>query len=89
MIGADQTPDAPEMPQPWWQRMSPLAGDCYTALEVLHCTPAEYYRRTTAKERLLIRLYQAFRGEQDQMQEEIRRNRAEMQQEFGQQFRRS
>ena len=48
----------------WWEVSTPLAGDCEIALHILHCTPGEFYRRTTWKERLLMRLHLAYRAEQ-------------------------
>jgi hypothetical protein len=55
--------------------MTPLAGDCELALELLHCTPIEYYHRTTPHERLLIRLHLAYRNKQREMTEELEASR--------------
>jgi hypothetical protein len=61
--------EAPRRAQ-WWETLTPLAADCDIALEKLHCTPGEYYRRTTWKERLLIRLHLGFRALQDEATQE-------------------
>jgi hypothetical protein len=53
--------------------------DCYLALEVLHCTPGEFYRRTTPKERVLMRIYLAYKHEQQAFADDRRRQHAEMQ----------
>ena len=71
---------------PWWQSLTPLAADCEIALEKLHCTPGEYYRRTMPHERLLIRLHLAYRSEQQRMQDDMRRQRVDMDVELQQQF---
>jgi hypothetical protein len=51
--------------------MTPLAGDCELALELLHCTPREYYLRTSPAERMLIRIHLAYRNEQRQKRDEL------------------
>lgn len=71
---------------PWWQGLTPLAADCEIALEKLHCTPGEYYRRTTPRERLLIRVHLAYRSEQQRMAEHLRAQRAEVHAQLMQQF---
>jgi hypothetical protein len=77
MTGTDLDPeDGPPPPLPWYERMTPLMRDCYLALEVLHCTPTEYYRRTTAKERQLIGLYFGYKAQQEEYRDHQRERRA-------------
>ena len=87
MLGSAEPDGGPQRRLPWWQSLTPLAADCEVALEKLHCTPGEYYKRTTAQERLLIRLHLAMRGEQQRMQEQLRQQRAEVHAYLQQQFR--
>ena len=80
LLGQDLPAHWPQdLAAPWWERSTPLASDCDVAIEKLGCTPAEYYRRTTPQERLLIRLYLAYRGEQQRMQDRLRQQRSEAQ----------
>lgn len=72
---ADEEDDAP--PMLWYERMTPLMVDCHIAMELLHCTPGEYYRRTTRRERLLIRLFQEYRAQQERVRTNVQRQRAE------------
>jgi len=65
----------------WWMRQSPLAADCTIALDILGCTPSEYYQRTTWKERALIRLHLAYRQEQTQAADEHQQQHAAAQAE--------
>ena len=44
--------------------MTPLAHDCEIALELLHCTPREYYLRTSMAERFLLKMHLAYRQKQ-------------------------
>ena len=67
---------APAMTPPWWERLTPLANDCEIALELLHCTPGEYYARTTDAERLLMKLHLAYRNKQRAMAEQLAEARA-------------
>ena len=69
-MGSDQSPSS-RRPLTWWDRLTPLAGDCELALELLHCTPGEYYRRTSPAERMLIRIHLAYRNEQRQKRDEL------------------
>jgi hypothetical protein len=57
----------------WWETVTPLAADCDIALEKLHCTPGEFYARTSWRERLLIRLHLGYRH----LQEEAGQQQAE------------
>ena len=74
----------------WWESCTPLATDCEIALQVLHCTPGELYRRTTWKERLLMRLHLAYQAEQreeaDARQQQQQEREAAMRQQ-SQQYR--
>jgi hypothetical protein len=65
--------DAPlePLPLPWWERMTPLANDCEIALELLHCTPREYYLRTSVAERFLLKIHLAYRQKQRAMAEQL------------------
>ena len=65
----------------WWETSTPLATDCDIALEKLHCTPGELYRRTTWQERLLLRIHLAYRAEQEQAAAEYREMQREEQAE--------
>jgi hypothetical protein len=64
---------------PWWERLTPLASDCEIALELLHCTPGEYYARTTEAERMLIKIHLAYRNKQRAMAERLAEARAQTQ----------
>jgi hypothetical protein len=56
--------------------MTPLSTDCDLALELLHCTPREYYARTTEAERMLIKVHLAYRQKQHAMAEKLAQARA-------------
>ena len=84
LVGAPESapPLAPQETQltpPWWERLTPLTNDCEIALELLHCTPGEYYARTTHEERLLIKLHLAYRNKQRAMADRLAEARAKTQ----------
>lgn len=62
----------------WWERATPLAADCELALTHLHCTIGELYRRTTRKERLVLRIHLAYRVKQQEEAQERAEQRQEM-----------
>ena len=81
------TPDEAPPPRAWFATVTPLAADCDLALQVFHCTPGEFYRRTTWQERLALRIHLAYRQEQEQAAREhdelVRANEEQMRAQLG------